>query len=358
VRIAPRCIALVGTILLVGTGAVVAYAAVRGGSSPDHASASPPSVSVCGTSLCVDGTRWSMYGATVYNPGLKPYLSGVKNPARTIALARQAHLNTIRLTNLYNNKGDVATAPFNETAWRFVDAMIAAAGSAGMHIDLGLADYRNILWNKCINPYTAKWRDLVSFVANRINTVSHRIYKNDPTIAFVSVAGEPLPVGTHRLMASATGQPCSITYSTSDLTSFYASVTAAWKQQGGRVVINTGGLGYLNEPKSGIDWKAIFSLSTNAFCDIKTYGGMQAWAPTAVDYCRKIGKPVIDEEFGWRQQLGDSQRAHLFAQALAELRSEHVAGLAFWNLGYELAPGSFEVNPSTPLTFSVIQRSA
>jgi hypothetical protein len=297
-----------------------------------------------------------MYGATVYNPGLTPYRSGIHDPAGTIALAREAHLNTIRLTDFYDDKGSVTTTPFEETSWRAVDAMIAAAGSAGMHVDLGLADYRAILWNNCINPYTANWRPIISFVANRTNTVSGRRYKNDPTIAFVSLAGEPLPAGTHRFVAGSTGHPCSITYSTSQLTAFYASASALWKDQGGDVLVNTGGLGYLNERKSGIDWKAIYALPDNAFCDLKTYGGMEAWAPTAADYCRSVGKPIVDEEFGWRQGLGDGPRAQLFSRAFAELRSGHVAGLAFWNLGYEVAPGSYEINPSTPDTFAVIQR--
>jgi hypothetical protein len=299
-----------------------------------------------------------MYGSTVYNPGLKPIQSGIKNPLGTIALAQQAHLNTIRITDFLNVKGNPSTAPDDATAWGYVDAMIAAASSVGLHVDLGLADYRATLWNNCVNPYTADWGPFISALANRVNTVSHVVYKNDPTIAFVSVAGEPLPVGTHQYTASATGQPCTMTYTTADLTNFYSSVTSDWKHQGGTVLINSGGLGYLNESKAGIDWKTIFSLPTNAFCDIKTYGGMQAWAPNAASYCQSIGKPIIVEEFGWQQALGDAQRAQQFSNMYAQLRAMHVAGVAFWNLGYQLASTSYEVNPSTPLSFSAIVQNS
>ena len=236
--------------------------------------------------------------------------------------------------------------------------MIAAAGAAGLHVDLGLADYRATLWNSCINPYTANWNQFISAVANRINTVTHVPYKNDPTIAFVSVAGEPLPVGTHQFIAKTTGRPCSLNYSTSDLTAFYAATTSEWTQQGGTVLINSGVLGYLNESKSGIDWQSIFLLPTNAFCDIKTYGGMQAWAPSAANYCKSIGKPIIAEEFGWQQSAGDAQRAQLFATMFAQLRALDFAGTAFWNLGYQSAPTSYEINPSTPETFLIIALNA
>jgi len=184
------------------------------------------------------------------------------------------------------------------------------------------------------------------------------VYKNDPTIAWASVAGEPLPVGAHTFVAKATGRSCTIIYSTQDLTNFYRATLGTWNQAGGRVLINSGGLGYLNETSSGIDWRTIFSLSTNAFCDIKSYGGMQSWIPNAASYCALIGKPIVDEEFGWQQNLGDAQRARLFDYTYAELHSLHLAGMAFWNLGYQLAPTSYEINPATPQTFAVIQQYA
>ena len=131
-------------------------------------------------------------------------------------------------------------------------------------------------------------------------------------------------------------------------------------------MVNTGGLGYLNgrvsssEPfgYGGIDWRSIFALPSIPFCDIKTYGGMQAFAPAVAAYCSTIGKPIVDEEFGWQQDVGDAVRAQLFANMYLQLSQMHFAGVAFWNLGYQLAPTSYEVSPSTPLTFGVIQQHA
>ena len=48
--------------------------------------------------------------------------------------------------------------------------------------------------------------------------------------------------------------------------------------------------------------------------------------------------------------------AHL--AAIFVFSALHVAGMAFWNLGYQLAPTSYEVNPSTPDTFATVVTNA
>jgi len=311
----------------------------------------------CGTTLCAGDQQWTMYGATVYNPGLRPEQSGFLNPQGTIALARAAHLNTIRVINFYPDSGDPSGA-FSEYAWGLADRMIAAAGAAGMHVDLGLGDYRNILWNDCINPYTYDWTRFLTFVAGRRNSVTGAIYGQDPTIAFVSISGEPLQVGSHTFIAQTTGKSCTISYSTDTLTAFYARTLAEWHALGATVLVNSGGLGYINESTSGIDWHSIFALPDNAFCDIKTYGGMLAFASTVAQYCHSIGKAVIDEEFGWQQDMGDAARAANYRQTIALLRSLGFSGSAFWNLGYQLAGTSYDTSPSTPLAFRAVQSGA
>ncbi|MBV8300601.1 MAG: hypothetical protein JOY68_01610 [Candidatus Dormibacteraeota bacterium] len=321
----------------------------------------PGGVTVCGTQLCSGGSPIQLDGASIYNPGLRPEQSGYLNPAGTIQLAQEAHLNTLRIINFYTKHGDPATVPYLESNWVLVDRMIAAAGAAGMHVDLGLGDYRNILWESCIDPYTADWTHFVDFVANRRNTVTGALYKDDPTIAFVSIAGEPLQANKPHTGVNATGSPdpnlanCTVEYTTQQLTDFYINTENAWAATGASVMINTGGLGYINESDSGIDWKTIYALPHNPFCAFKTYGGMFAFAPTVAAYCHSIGKPVLDEEFGYEQSNGDAQRATEFANQYSEMRSIGAAGVFFWNLGYQVASTSYEVSPLTPLTFAAVQ---
>jgi hypothetical protein len=324
-------------------------------STPEQSPSTSPLVSVCVTHLCVNGTPWYMTGASIYNPGLRPEQSGYLNPAGTVALAQQAGLDTIRLVNYFSDTGVPESTPYAETAWVQVDQMIADAGAAGLHIDLDLSDYRNILWNNCVNPYTHDWTKFISFVASRRNTVTGRIYAHDPTIATLGISGEPLPVGRHSFFAPAAGQGCTLSYSTQQLTTFYARTTGLWKQLGASVPVNPGGLGYLNEPTSGIDWKAIFALPTVDLCDIKTYGGMLAYARTVGAYCTSIGKPWIDEEFGWEQSDGDAQRAAELAGACSKVFGEGSSGAAVWNLGYQIAATSYDIGPGTPATLASVR---
>jgi hypothetical protein len=319
--------------------------------------AEPPiaQVTVCATHLCINGAQWYMNGASVYNPGLRPEQSGYENPAGTVALAEEAGLNTIRIVNFFSDDGVPASTPYAETAWERVDAMIADAGAAGLHVDLDLSDYRNILWNSCINPYTYDWTAFVTFVATRRNTETGMIYAHDATIATLGISGEPLPVGSHAFAAPATGQSCTISYTTQDLTTFYARTTGLWKQLGATVPVNPGGLGYLNEPMSGIDWKAIFALPTVDLCDIKTYGGMLSFAGSVASYCTSIGKPWIDEEFGWQQSDGDAQRAAELRSTCLTVFAEDSSGANFWNLGYQVAPSSYDVGPETPATLAAVR---
>jgi hypothetical protein len=340
----------------------VATSAGPGTTASPRPAEAPPSglaqVTVCATLLCADSAPWRLYGATIYHPGNLPPEWGIVDPSGTVALARAAGLNAVRLTDFLSTTGDPSAAPFDAVPWARVDTMIAAAEKAGLHVALSLADYREMLWNSCVDPYTTNWSRYLTYVGDRVNTVTGRVYKDDPTIAFVSIAGEPLQVGRHTFTAETTRRPCTITYTTHDLTAFYKSTTRQWKALGGSVLVDSGGLGYLDLADSGIDWRSIFSLPTNAFCAIKTYGGMQAWAHNARAYCAAIRKPIIDEEFGWDQSAGDSRRAAQFQAQYAQLRGMGFAGVAFWNLGYERATSSYDVSPATPLTFEAVEANA
>ncbi|MEA2645643.1 MAG: mannan endo,4-beta-mannosidase [Chloroflexota bacterium] len=331
--------------------------ATGGPPSPPPDPAADRRVKVCGQSLCLGDQSWFLYGASVYE-ATHPPLSGIDNPDATVALAAKARLNTIRLVNFYDsNHGDAAREPFSEEAWKKVDVMIARAATAKMHVLLDLSDYRNILWNSCIDPYAADWRRLIEFVATRRNTVTGEVYGGDPAIALVGLAGEPQKPGRYDYTARVTGKPCTLTYSGEELTDFYRRTLGQWAATAQWVPAHTGGLGYLNF-NSGIDWKAIFSLSENAVCGIKTYGGMIDFLSTGAAFCHELGKPLVDEEFGWQQTMPDDQRARLFSQTFDRLHRSGAAGAAFWNLGYEMKPESYEVNPDTPRAFAAVQEAS
>ena len=68
-----------------------------------------------------------------------------------------------------------------------------------------------------------------------------------------------------------------------------------------------------------------------------------------------LGKPWFTEEFGWPQAVGDATRASHFAWLYDEGTAYGSDGELFWNLGLEVAGGSHDVSPSTPLTWAAVQ---
>jgi hypothetical protein len=316
----------------------------------------PVQVSVCGTQFCAGGTPWYPYGASIYQA---TSLSGIDYPTQTIALAQEAKLNTLRVVNFYDtSNGDPSATPFDPTVWAKVDAMIAAAGSAGMHVYLDLADYRGILWKHCINPYTSDWSTFLHFVATRKNTVTGATYDSDPNIVFVSFAGDPLPVGAQTFTDSQ-GSSCTLTYTTQDLTNFYASVEGLWKSYAPSQLTMPGGLGYLNESGAGIDWKTIFANPNNDICGMKTYGGMFAYSLTVAQYCTTtLHKPIVNVEWGYQQGVGDAARASEFRAQFNNDSALGASGNFFWNIGYQTKSTGYDVGTQTPLTLAVVQQNS
>jgi hypothetical protein len=306
-----------------------------------------PFVRVCALQLCLNGARFGLYGASS--------LGGLGDPVGRIALARQAHLNVIRIVNFLDETSThVALASYDPVKWARVDREIALARAAGLHVILDLSTYRNLLANNHINPYTAEWGPFVSFVAARVNTFTGVRYSNDPTIAIVSVAGEVEPLTVRS----------AITPTTLQLTTFYRRTIAELHFHDVNHLVSSGGLLQLDW-KSGIDWKSIFALPGNNVPAIHVYssGDEHTSLPAVAAYARLIGKPWIVEEFGFRQTAGDAARAVDFKRVFDEAASRSAAGVLFWNVGPEIVGAAgktqtYDVNPSTPRTFSVVVANA
>jgi hypothetical protein len=302
-------------------------------------------ITVCGQWLCQDGVRWYFYGASVYG--------GYAQPERAVALATSARLNVIRISDFLDSAAPLSAA-LDEAQWRRVDAMIAAAGRAGLHVELDLSTYRNLLQSNRVNPYTHDWLPFLRFVTGRVNTVDGRPYRNDPTVAVIALAGEvDQPI---------TGSnPLGIT--SEQVTSFFGRSLGQLAELDPGVLRSTGGLLHL-ESDSGIDWRTIMSDPQNQICEIHNYSQGDRTATSLVAaYCAGLGKPWLTEEFGLNQTDGDARRSGEF-QSMFDLQTQNgSAGVAFWNLGFELIDvdgktDTFDVNPGTPLTFKTVQDNA
>jgi endo-1,4-beta-mannosidase len=309
------------------------------------------------------GHAWKIYGASNYGT-INPGASGTIED--TTSLALQAGLNTVRLVNFLDESGLDPNAPYDETSWRRVDGSIDSLARHGLKAILDLSTFRNYLQNRAIvtgstvTPYSQDWGPFIHFVATRKNTVTKVLYKNDPTIAIVSFAGEPeAPNSTEPLKPT-----------TQELTNFYSRVFTQWRALDPNHLLSSGGLDQLdweeryNNPNgSGIDWQAIFSLPGNDVPSIHNYGlnadpSFDYVTPKVAPYCAQIGKPWVTEEFGFEQSIGDDTRSSLFDQIYSEQTQYNSAGVLFWNLGAEYKRDTFDVNGQTPLTWATVQQNA
>lgn len=295
-----------------------------------------PRVTVCGVSLCA-GAPWQLRMGSV---------NGLSDPTKAPGWALALNLNTLRLTDFLDAHPSSPRAAFDPARWAAVDRLIAASGAAGLHVELDLSTYRNLLLGVGVNPYTFDWGPFLDFVARRRNTVTGVRYGNDPTIALVAFAGEVGPVN---------GNP-GPGVSTTQLTTFFRTVMDRWAVNAPRQLLTSGGLLQLDW-NSGIDWRAIMALPRNAVPAIHVYSAndRNVTVPAVAAYAAALGKPWIDEEFGAPAELGDQARADLFTATFALHRRYGAAGDGFWNVGPQLT-NTYDVGPQFPLTFEAVRR--
>lgn len=294
-------------------------------------------VTKCGRQLCLGGAAWRLYGASM--------VGGLEDPAAVMKRAKAAGLNAVRVTNWLHE--EAGSDPRQESRWVLVDQTLAAAHAANLRVILDLSTYRNFLFNSGKNPYAQDWGPMLSWVANRRNTLTGTRYGDDPTIALVVFAGE---------VEGINGNADPRTPTTAQLTEFFHRTFAEWKAEAPNQLVASGGLLHYGWD-SGIDWQAIFGLADSDVCTIHNYSAADSVAtPTVAAYCARLGKPWMTEEFGWEQSVGDATRATRFDAMFDLQRANGAAGVAFWNLGGQVGGATYDVNESTPLTWDAVRR--
>lgn len=307
-------------------------------------------ITTSGTSLRAFGAPFPMYGASVYGQ-----IDTAAKRAAVIDLALQGRLNTVRVVNwLHENSTTPDTAAYDSTRWKHCDALIAAASRAGLRVILDLSTYRNLLLNGGkVNPYGRtqypRWEKFIAWVLNRRNSVTGATYANDPTIAYVAIAGEPAaPKGGDALRPT-----------TAELTAFYKRAAAKIRAKS-RVLICPGGFLFLDWD-SGIDWKAIGADASIDMLALHPYsdGDRRISVPAMGAWSAAVNKPWLMEEFG--AEVGrttDADRAALFQNAYDQADTHSAAAAAFWNLGPATTGATYDVNTAHPVTWATVRANS
>jgi hypothetical protein len=323
---------------------------------------SPPAhdafVKVCGTSLCVNGEPYVIHGATAYGT--------YDDPPVEVALAEAAKLNTLELVE-FDTHHHVLADTMTEPTWARVDKFIAAAKARGLHVVLNLSEYGQSLQAAGQIPTTVDWGPYLSFIANRVNTVTGAQYRNDPTISMVELFGEICYPGEEGSTC-----PAGTSGSASDMTSFFHRSETEWSALAPQILVSSGGFSHLSRNTS-IPWQAIVSDPADAVCSMEINSPNDVMNTVAfTNYCKSLGKPWFlaawsscynKPSYSFHMPTDATMASHaddMYAIARGDSLAAYPSiGANFWNLRDEGAvAGTCSIGPSFPLTWDAVRSNA
>jgi hypothetical protein len=277
-----------------------------------------------------------------HDPSFRDYIDHV------LAMGAAAGQNLIRATDQWDPHGKNQSAD-DPVVWANMDYLVSAARAHGVFVVIDLSAFRWLLISQGKDPArTDLWSAFAAKVAAR--------YRDDANIAYYSIAGEPAPPASQAALTT--------------LLDFYRTTSQAIRDADPNHLITAGGFNHMEDHPEVGWWQAIDSLPDNDIVGIKTYSQNDLdLMPKIADYARSIGKPVMDEEFGMPQGYGDGRfvggpaynglstgRGPFFEAVYRSGGGLGFAGFIFWNLGCQMGPTSYEVNPMTPGVWSVVAR--
>ena len=270
---------------------------------------------------------------------------------RVLDTAQQLGQNMIRTSDFWDTHTRY-NPQAEQTVWHNVDYLVCAAAQRGMFVELDISAYEWFLMSQHDNAFNANtWLAYLAAVGNR--------YRNQSAIAFYYILGEPTVPTTVSAMHA--------------LVDFYRTTTNALHQaDSGHHLIIAGGFNHMEDETAQLQWwQQIYSLPNNNIVAFKTYSQADLnLIPTIAAFARQIGKPLLDEEFGMTQSLGDAvysgipyngiemSRADFFRAVYSEGEANGVSGFIFWNLGCQINSSSYDVNAGTPAVWRVVQTFA
>jgi hypothetical protein len=312
-----------------------------------------PFLATNGSSFTCDGLPVPLTGFTFYpaliggakawhDPNFTSYIDHV------LDMGAAAGQNLIRATDQWDKHAAGQTAD-DPVVWSNMDYLLSAAQKRGVFVVVDLSAFRWLLMSQGIDPSrTDLWTAFASKVAAR--------YRNNPAVAFYSIAGEPAPPASQAQLQT--------------LLNFYATTSRAIRAADPNHLISAGGFNHMEDHPEVGWWQAIDALPGNDVIGVKTYSQHDLnLMPAIATYGRSVGKPVVDEEFGMPQGYGDgtfaggspynglsSGRGPFFESVYQSGRSLGFAGFIFWNMGCQTGATSYEVSPLTPAVWSVVVR--
>ncbi len=284
------------------------------------------------------GTNWRVFGSSIYpsNSGIggNAYSSG-NFPGfiqQRLQMAVQAHLNTVRVVNFLDSP-DVGNV-YDGTVYANLNTLMSDAQADNLHVILDLSTFRNWLEDHGQNGYDPNlWQAFISYI------IPH--FAQNPALLMWSIAGE---IDPGKLDGNSNDQ----------LVNFYDKVSTQIASLDPAHSISAGGMLHFNDG-TGLPLAQIWKLPHINVIAVHDYSAADTNGLGYVaGQAKQDGKPWLVEEFGLPQSDGDNQRAQGFITIYNAVLSNGGVGALFWNLGTEVTPNSFDVNPRTPQTWQTV----
>jgi len=319
------------------------------------------------------------------DPGLKPYVDEVLEEGAGLGL-------TVLRTWAFNDGAGqwnaLQTAPgvYQEYVFEGLDYVLDKADSLGIRLILPLVnnwdDYggmnQYVAWSPTASAhdefYTDAncrkyYRDHLSMVLNRVNSINGRLYREDPTIFAWELANEP------RCHSDSSGDT---------LQAWVEEMSAYIKNIDSLHMVTTGSEGYYgptgpaHNPMgwmggTGVDYIRNHQPSTIDFCCVHVYPDHWGTSYTQsmgwvsdhiIDTDALLGKPLVLEEFGMQQPLAtrDLYFQGWYDQLYASAATGgSVGGSNFWILYHDDYPdydGFGIYDPAHTSTLAIISTEA
>ena len=345
-------------------------------------------VATSGTKFVLNGSPFYFAGTNTYylmvyaaDAGLRSYVDEVLEEASAMDLR-------IVRTWAFNDGADewnaLQTAPgvYDEDVFKGLDYVLAKADDLGIRLILPFVnnwdDYggmnQYVEWDASATSHDDFYTDSdikgwyknhISTVLNRVNTINGRTYKNDPTVFAWELANEP------RCQSDTSGDTLNNWISemsvyiksidsnhlvTTGIEGFYDEDSGPWWRNGSK------GTDFIrNHQVSDIDFATAHSWPDHWGWN---YNDTMSWVETQIlDAHNTIGKPFILEEFGKSRDNGGvtTTRDQFFQGYYDLIYSYQAGGSNFWILYHDAYPdydGFGVYYPADTSTIAIIESAA
>ena len=292
-------------------------------------------VSTKGSTFVYQGAPIQFYGYTFYpstvggtsawyRPNFTQYIDHIMQMGAAVGQ------NLVRPTNYWSrNPNTENPVQGSSDVWSNMDYLVCAAQLQGVFVLMDLSAFRYLLVSQHLDAFDPdNWQAFLTGVGKH--------YRNQSSIAFYSIVGEPRPPTT--------------TGDLNKLMDFYRQTTDTLRAADPNHLITVGAFNHMNDETADLPWwHQIYKLPNNDIAAFKTYSlhDLQL-LPSIVAYAKQIGKPALDAELGMIQSVGDAKfvggpgiyglqmsRAQFYDRIYS---LAGVQGFVLWNLGCGLGP--------------------